>query len=279
MSRILPCPPLVDSHCHLVFPAFASDLEAIIGRAAEHGVQRIVNPGTDLADSQAAVQLARQHEAVYAAVGVHPNHSADLPLDYPEQLQDLARQPRVVAIGEIGLDYYRNWAAPAQQIRVFKTQLDLALGLGLPVIIHCREALTDLLPILTDWAGSTAFSRSRLADRPYAGVLHAFGGDEAEARQAYRAGFLLGLGGPVTFRNARTLRRMVPSLDPERLLLETDAPFLSPHPFRGKRNEPSRISLVCESLAALYEVPAAQIAKVTTATACRFFGWTPLATR
>ncbi len=267
-------PVLVDSHCHLNFAVYADDRTAIVHRARAQGVKRMVNPGTTLTDSQAAVRLTQRFESVYAAVGVHPHAAAAQSATYLDRLQELARQPKVVALGEIGLDYYRELAPRARQASVFREQLDLAAALGLPVIIHCREAQPDILRILTEWTASNQFRHSVLADRPYAGVLHAFSGDLNDARQAYALEFLLGLGGPVTFRNARTLHQLVPALDLQRLMLETDAPYLSPHPHRGQRNEPSRLPLICQAIADRADTTPARLAALTTTTATRFFGWT-----
>ncbi len=265
---------LVDSHCHINFDAYAKDREAIMDRARAQGIRRMVNPGTTLEDSQEAVNLAQQYTDVYAAVGVHPHAAATRQPTYLEQIRDLARQPKVVALGEIGLDYYRDLAPRRQQAIVFREQLDLAAVLGLPVIIHCRDAQPDVLRILSEWTASREFRHSPLTRRPFAGVLHAFSGDLADARQAYAQEFLLGLGGPVTFRNARALHQLVPVLDLNRLMLETDSPFLSPHPHRGQRNEPSRLPLICRALADRAGTTPARVATITTATAARFFGWT-----
>lgn len=274
-----PAPPaLVDSHCHLVFAAFSQDLAAVQADAARQGVARIVNPGTDLDDSRAATQLAQAHASVYAAVGLHPHQAGRAVPHYLDSLHALAQRPKVAAIGEIGLDYYRDRTPPERQISCFREQLELAAALGLPVIIHCRAAQADTLRILAEWIAGDAFRRSALAQAPHPGILHAFGGEAEEARQARALGFLLGLGGPVTFRNARALRRMVAGLDPDQIVLETDAPFLSPHPFRGQRNAPGRLPLICAGVAAALGLPPADVARATSANAARLFGWpVPLA--
>lgn len=269
-------PPLVDSHCHINFDVYATDRDAMVRRARAQGIVRIVNPGTTLTDSQEAVNLTRQYDDVFAAVGVHPHAAAAQPATYLDQIRQLSRHPKVVALGELGLDYYRDLSPRPQQATVFREQLDLAAALGLPVIIHCREAQPDVLRILAEWTGSREFRHSPLTRRPFAGVLHAFSGDREDARQAYALEFLLGIGGPVTFRNARALHQLVPALDLQRLMLETDAPFLSPHPHRGQRNEPSRLPLICQALAELAGTSPGRVATVTSATAARFFGWTDL---
>ena len=266
-------PMLVDSHCHLTFSAYDADRDQVLARAAARGVTRVVNIGTDLEDSQAVIALTRQHRGLYATVGCHPNQSASLPADYLDRLRDLAQAPGVVGIGEIGLDFYRARAPEARQTRIFREQLELAAHAGLPVIIHCREAMPQVLRMLREWTDSAVFRGSALAQRPFSGVLHAFSGDREDARRAYAMDFALGLGGPVTFRNARGLHRLVPQLDLDRLMLETDAPYLTPDPHRGKRNEPGHVALVCQGLARLRAMPYDQIAAATTRVAHRFFGW------
>jgi TatD DNase family protein len=263
---------LVDSHCHLDLSHFDEDRDAVIARARAAGVGLIVNPGIDLEHSRQAIALADTYPDVYAAVGVHPNSSDEFDHSTLAQLRKLASHPKVVAIGEIGLDYHWDTVAPEQQATAFRAQLELAAELGLPVIIHNRDASADVAEILETWVQSGEFRTSRLANRPFAGVLHAFGGDLALAERAYEWNFVLSLGGPVTFKNARSLHEIAPQLRLDRLMLETDAPYLTPHPHRGKRNEPAYVALICQQLANLTGVPAQQIASVTTGTALQFFG-------
>jgi TatD DNase family protein len=205
------------------------------------------------------------------AVGVHPNSAADFDDATLVELQRLAAHPKVVAIGEIGLDYYWDKVAPEQQRRAFVRQLDLAGELGLPVIIHSRDANAEVADILRTWVRSDRFRASPLAARPFAGVLHAFSGDLALAEEAYAWGFALSLGGPVTFRNAHALHALVPQLRLDRLMLETDAPYLTPHPWRGQRNEPAHVVVVAEQLARLTGATPSAVATATTAVAQRFF--------
>jgi TatD DNase family protein len=267
--------PIVDSHCHLDLDQFDDDRPQVVTRARAAGVRAIVNPGIDLEHSRAAIALAERYAEVYAAVGMHPNSSAGFDGGTLEALRALAAHPRVVALGEIGLDYYWQRVEPAVQRAAFEAQLELAAELGLPVIIHCREANADVAAVLRAWVGGVAFRESRLArTREFAGVLHAFPGDQALAEEAYGWGFVLGLGGPVTFRNARTLHALVPYLRLDRLMLETDAPYLTPHPHRGQRNEPAYTALVARQLAELYGTTVDAVAQATTTVAARFFGWT-----
>ena len=264
-------PTLVDSHCHLDMEQFDADRAAVLERAQEQGVRLIVNPGIDLVHCQQTIALADLHPQVYAAVGIHPNSSADFCERTLPQLSALADHPKVVAIGEIGLDDYRKFVSRHKQVQAFRAQLDLAADLGLPVIIHNRDASADVAQILDEWATSARTRSSPLARRTFWGVLHAFSGDAALAQAAQRWNFALGLGGALTFRNARTLHKLAPQLCLDRLMLETDAPFLTPHPLRGKRNEPAYVALVAARLAELLAVSVKEIAERTTAVACSFF--------
>ena len=268
-------PTLVDSHCHLDLEQFDADRAAVLERAQAQGVRMIVNPGIDLVHSQQAIALADLHPQVYAAVGIHPNSSADFSEQTLTKLSALAEHPKVVAIGEIGLDYHWETVSRPTQAQAFRAQLDLAAELGLPVIIHNREASTDLAQILDAWAASARTRNSPLAKRPFWGVLHAFSGDAALAQAAVSWNFAIGLGGPVTFKNAHDLHNLAPQLCLDHLLLETDAPWLTPHPFRGKRNEPAYVALVAARLAELLAVPVEEIAARTTAVARSLFA--PLA--
>ncbi len=263
---------LIDSHCHLDVEQFNEDRSAVLARAAAAGVATIVNPGIDLTHCRQAVALAEVEAHVYAAVGIHPNSSANVGTKTIDAIRELAAHPKVVAIGEIGLDYYWDKVPPAQQAMVFRQQLALAAEVGLPVIIHNRDATIDTMAILREWVTDRATQNSPLAQRQFWGVLHAFGGDLALAHEAYTLNFIVGIGGPVTFRNARSLHEIAPQLDLDRLMLETDAPYLTPHPYRGQRNEPAYVALVCAQLAQLRGVEPAQIAQQSSAVATTFFG-------
>lgn len=246
---------LIDSHCHLNFDAFAEDRADVLARARAAGVIALVNPATNLDDSRQIVTMAAEIPELYAAVGVHPNEAGGFADFSLVQLRELAGQPKVVAIGEIGLDYYWDEAPRPVQRRVFEQQLILARDVGRPAIIHQREAAADTMAVLRQWAAEP--------DRPGL-VLHSFSGDLAMAVEAVELGFYIGITGPVTFKNTRELPGIVAALPPERLLVETDAPFLSPHPFRGKRNEPARVNLVAERVAELRGVTLAELSRQLT---------------
>jgi len=256
---------LVDSHCHLDARHFEADRETVVVRAAESGVTHIVNPGVDLPSSRSAVKLAQQHECIYAAVGFHPHEAKALDADALEELKRLAASPKVVAMGEIGLDYYRDLSPRDVQRRAFETQLELAAELDLPVIIHDRDAHQDVLTILRDW-------RKSLDGR--AGVMHSFSGDTMLAEQVLALGFSIGVSGPVTYSNAGRLRETVRAVPWERLLIETDAPYLTPHPHRGQRNEPAYVRWVAQAMADIRGQALEAVAARTSANARALFGWT-----
>lgn len=243
----------------------------MLDRARTVGVRSIVIPGIDLQHCRQALALADAHADIYVAVGIHPNSSGEYDAATEATLCELATHPKVVAFGEIGLDYYWDKVTRARQRVAFERQLEVAAALGQPVIIHSRDANDDVAAILETWVQSATFAASPLAKQPYAGVLHAFSGDLALAERAYGWNFVLSLGGPVTFTNAKQLHALVPQLRRDRLMLETDAPYLTPHPHRGKRNEPAYVALVCKKLAALYGISAEQMAEESTALAQKFF--------
>jgi TatD DNase family protein len=259
---------LVDTHCHLNLAAFDADREAAIGRARQAGVEAILVPGIDLESSRAAVALAEGHPEVYAAVGVHPHEASTLNASTLAELQALAASPRVVAIGEIGLDFYRDRSPRAAQTSALEAQLDLAARLGLPVSVHCREAMAELLPRLQAWAAQVP---AGLAGR--VGVLHAYSADRESAIAAIEAGFYIGAAGPLTFPSAADRRAVIGSLPAERLLVETDAPYLAPQAHRGQRNEPAYVTFVADCLSALLAADPASLAAITTDNARRFLGW------
>lgn len=247
-----------DTHCHLNHPDFASDAQQAWNRAWEVGVHSAIVVGYDLASSESAIQVAQRLEGCRAAVGIHPHDAAQCAPTALLRLKELASQPSVVAIGEIGLDYYRNLSPKDVQQQALEKQIQLAIDLHLPVIIHCRDAYDDLL--------------DTLARYPLRGVLHCFSGELHHAWRAIEMGWYLGIGGVVTFKNAHTLREVVRQMPLERLLLETDAPYLAPMPHRGKRNEPAYIPLIGAQVSAIKGEPIEQIAQVTTRHASELFG-------
>lgn len=257
---------LVDSHCHLDFERFDADRDEVVARAEAAGVGQIIVPALDLENVAAVLALADRYPGVYAAIGVHPNSAAGWEDGWLEQLRSLAGHEKVVAIGEIGLDYYWDKTPVEVQQRAFSRQLALAAELELPVIVHNRESDADVIRLL---------AASPLAGRARAGVLHSFSAPWETAAAGLDLGFYLGFTGPVTFKKADDLRRVAARVPLERLLVETDAPFLTPQPHRGKRNEPAYVAYVAEKVAELHGLSPAALAKATSANAARLFSLPP----
>ena len=247
-----------DTHCHLNHPDLYAEWQAALFRAQQSGVERLLLVGYDLESSRRAVELAAQSDALYAAVGIHPHDAAQCNADALATLRELAQQPRVVAVGEIGLDFYRDLSPRAAQYEAFHAQMHLTQSLGLPVILHCRDAYDELLGVLAEYP-------------TVRGVLHCFSGTEAHAQRGLELGYSLGIGGVITFKSAEPLRAIVRAMPRDRLLLETDAPYLAPHPYRGKRNEPAYLPLIAQQVAALWEVSLETLSALTEANVARLF--------
>ena len=272
---------LTDTHCHLDLEQYDSDREAVLERAWQAGLTRILVPGLDLASSARVVRLAESHPRIFAAVGIHPNDSLGWDDGSISGLRNLiaASGRKIVALGEIGLDYYWNDAPHAHQMMVLKAQLELAADVGLPVILHMREEAdapqgdcsADLLDILRAWSANLARTANPLAQRP--GVLHSFSGSLETARAALEINFMLGVTGPVTYKNADGKREVVKSLPLERILIETDAPFLAPVPHRGRRNEPAFVRHITDKIAEIQQKDPKEVAAQTSANAERLFSW------
>lgn len=270
---------LTDTHCHLDFHKFDEDRGAVIERAEKTGLVRILIPALSVTSSLSVVKLAGLHPMLYAAVGVQPNESLSWDNASISALRELAANPKVVAIGEIGLDYYWEAAPRDHQQRVFRTQLDLAAKLQLPVVIHLREkddaaggpCAEDAMSILEAWVAGLGAEKEALRKSP--GVLHSFSGSLETAQRAIGLNFYIGITGPVTFKNAVQKQEMVAQLPLEHLLIETDAPYLAPHPHRGKRNEPAFVHEIADKIAQLQSRNREEVAAVTTSNAARLFSW------
>ncbi|MGH2582190.1 MAG: TatD family hydrolase [Anaerolineales bacterium] len=260
---------MIDTHCHLDFESFDADRPRVVERALEAGVGMIVNPSIDLENATKVIVLAEEFESVYATVGVHPNSSIHWNEDSGKAIKDLSKNPKVVAIGEIGLDYFRERAPHELQKEVVRAQLKLAAELELPVIIHNREAEQDVIEILMDWCEDLVRAGSPLAERP--GVLHSFSGSREMADRAVDANFMIGFTGPITFKNAEGAREIAAAVPIENIFIETDSPFLTPHPFRGERNEPARVKLIAEKIAEVKQIPFETVGAATTENAQHLF--------
>jgi TatD DNase family protein len=254
--------PLVDSHCHLDQDAFDDDRDAVIARARAAGVRRMITIGAGgpLASNRAAVALAERDPDIFAAVAVHPHDASDITANTYTELRTLWAHPKVVAVGETGLDYYYRHSTPETQREHLRRFVREAGRAGLPLVIHCRDAYRDLLAIFRDENAAAV-----------GGVIHCFSGTAADAEACLALGFALSFSGIVTFKNAADLRDVVRMTPPERLLIETDAPFLAPIPHRGKRNEPALVRYVAEEVARAMERPLTEIAALTTRNAERVF--------
>ncbi|MCX5779718.1 MAG: TatD family hydrolase [Firmicutes bacterium] len=231
---------LFDTHAHLQDRKMRSDLDNLLQRAAAAGVEKITCVGYDLPSSQEAVNIARKYKQVYAAVGVHPHDARTLTPEMLRKLWELARDPRVVAIGEIGLDYYRDLSPRELQKQAFIDQIQLAQEIGKPIIIHDREANQDVMDIIKKYkAGKNG------------GIMHCYSGNLPLAVEAIKEGFYISFAGPLTYKNARRSHEVAAKLPMDRLLIETDCPYLTPEPLRGKLNEPAHIHYVAEKMAEL----------------------------
>lgn len=245
---------------HLHVAQFDADRADVIARAQAAGIARMVEIGYDLDSSRAAVELAEAHASIFAAVGIQPHYAAQADEAWLAQVRRLAAHPKVVAIGEIGLDYYHDRAPHDAQEQLFREQLALARELRLPVVIHSRDAQADTVRILRD------------AARGQAGIMHSFSGDWAYAEACLEVGFHLSLSGPLTFAKAAELHDVARRAPLERLLTETDSPYLAPHPQRGRRNEPANVRLIAERLAALREQALEDLVAAVWRNACEIFG-------
>ena len=249
----------VDSHAHIQLSLFDQDRQAVIDRAISARVETILVVGFDLETSLAAIQLAETSDQIYATVGIHPHEAKDCTSQTLEDIYQMAQHPKVVALGEMGLDYFRNLSPELVQKEVFEQQLDLAEQLNLPVVIHNREAFADILPILQNRCARTR------------GVLHCFSGNVEAMQQSFDADFYIGIGGPVTYTKADDLRLVAQRMPADRFLIETDCPYLSPVPFRGQPNVPAYLRQTGVFLSQLLEVEEEELAEATGRNAQSFF--------
>lgn len=248
-----------DTHCHLDDEKFDGDREAAYQRMGAAGVAQCVCVGSDLLSSRRCLAFAAEHEGVYAAVGVHPHEAKDAPPDYLDQLTALLTNQKAVALGEIGLDYYYDFSPRETQRRILEEQVDLAVRLNAPVIFHIRDAHGDMLDF---------FHRR---DKLPAGIIHCFSGSAETAREYVKLGFYISFAGPLTFKKAPHLWEAAKSVPLGRLLVETDSPYLSPEPLRGRRNEPAHVIWVLKKLAALREIEEDEMAGILWENACRVY--------
>ncbi|MGD0139800.1 MAG: TatD family hydrolase [Tepidisphaeraceae bacterium] len=252
---------MIDTHCHLTDPRLIEQLDAVLGRAEAAGVGNVVTIGTHPADWEAVLTVSRQRPSVRCAVGAHPNYCQEIQFEELARLREFCAEPAVVALGEMGLDYHHDSAPRGKQAEYFEAQLEMARELGLPVVIHCREAVEDCLNILRRFAGVRA-------------VFHCFTGTAEEARRIWDAGHLTGFTGVVTFRNGQALREIAGNAPGDRILVETDAPYLTPEPMRKQKvNEPAMVVHTAATVAAARGIGLEELDRITTANALGFYRW------
>jgi len=251
----------VDSHAHLEMPQFEEDLPEVLERAREAGVEAVLSCGTNLRSSKRALEIAEQFQGVFAAAGIHPHEAGECTQEGLAVLRSLGSHPKVVAIGEMGLDFYRNLCPREVQIQAFRSQIRVARDLGKPIVVHDRDAHGLVLRILQEEKAQEV-----------GGVLHCFSGDVSMAKRCLDMGMYISIPGSVTFRNATLLRNVLLHVPMDRILLETDSPFLAPVPFRGRRNEPSYLRYTAERVAKTLKSPLEEVARCTRNNAMELFG-------
>jgi TatD DNase family protein len=251
---------LIDSHSHLEMPEFKKDLEVVIRRAKTSGVEYIFTVGTEKEDWNRALEIAHSHPSVYAILGVHPHNAREIDEETYSTLRKLCADEKVRAYGEIGLDFYRNLSPRDIQLKRFREQIVLAKELRLPIVVHDREAHKETLEIL----------KSEKAEE-YGGIIHCFSGDDEMAKECIEMGFYISIPGTITFKHAAGFQEIIKRLPLESLLVETDAPFLAPVPFRGKRNEPSYVRYTAQKVAEIKHVSFEKVAEATTENALRVY--------
>jgi TatD DNase family protein len=263
---------LTDTHCHLNLAEFDNDRDEVIKSAIEFGVKKIVIPGIDIRTSEKAIKLCEKYpENIYAAIGIHPNYLTQWNKREINQLRSLAAMKGVVAIGEIGLDYYRKVFPESLQIDALIAQLELAEEFNLPVCIHNREAEDDLSTILSNW--SNKFQSNENSLKRIHGVLHSFSASMKFGEDMIDKGFFIGISGPVTFNKNEQFRKMISTFPLHSVLIETDSPYLTPNPFRGRRNKPENVTYIVEELAGIFNESKSKIAEITTQNAEICFKW------
>jgi TatD DNase family protein len=255
---------IFETHCHLNNRRFEGDLELTLARAREAGVSELLLIGYDLPSSREVVEMARPEEGLFAAAGIHPHDAEAWSAETEAELRSLLARPGVLALGEIGLDFYRNLSPVEAQETAFRAQLELAEELRLPIVVHTRESVTASLGLIEPYAR-----------RGLRGIMHCWSGTVDEARRARDLGLLLGIGGVLTYKNPGELPAVVEDSPMESLLLETDSPYLPPTPYRGKRNEPAYLPLIAERIAEIKGLTAEDVAAMTRDNALRLFGLSP----
>jgi len=251
----------IDTHAHLFFENFKEDVDDVIQRAKDNSIDFIVVPATDIKTAKEAIALAEKYEQIYATVGIHPHDTKDWNESLISEIEALAKHPKVVAIGEIGLDYYYDFSPQDQQIKAFKSQLDLALKLELPVVIHNRDSDEDMMDIIQSYCGTGLKAQ-----------FHCFNGSLDDALEFMKMNHFISFTGNITFKKSDGLRDILKHIDLNHIMLETDSPFMTPVPYRGKRNEPSYVKYVAQQIAEIHKLSLEDVGRITSLNAFRFFG-------
>jgi TatD DNase family protein len=251
----------IDTHAHLFYPNFEGELDEIISRSKQDGVDYILVPATDLKTSEQVIKLTEKYEIVYGAVGIHPHDTKNWTSSLTPKIEKLAKNKKIVAIGEIGLDYYYDFSPKEKQIEAFIAQIELALKLDLPVIIHNRDSDEDMMEIIRNYCGVGLKAQ-----------FHCFNGSLEDAMELVGMNYMISFTGNITFKKADGLRKILQHIPPENLLLETDSPFMTPVPHRGKRNEPVYVKLIAEKIAELHKLRIEDVGRITSFNAFRIFG-------
>lgn len=252
---------LIDTHAHLFYPNFEDDLEEVIQRAEEAGIDFILVPATDLQSAEKVIKLTEQYDMIYGAVGIHPHETKGWNSSLVEEIESLAGHNKIVAVGEIGLDYYYDYSPKEKQIEAFKSQIDLALKLDLPIIVHNRDSDEDMMEIIGSYCSSGLKAQ-----------FHCFNGSQKDAYELMHMGYMISFTGNITFKKADELREILKNIRIDQILLETDSPFLTPVPYRGKRNEPANVKFIAEQVAEAHNLSVADVGRITSFNAFRIFG-------
>jgi len=252
-----------DTHAHLDDEQFTEDRVDVISRLREAGVELVINVGCNMQSSLKSVEITKEYDFIYGAVGIHPHDASDLNEESLGQLRELAREPRIVAVGEIGLDYYYDYSPRELQKKCFREMIGMAKELKLPIIIHDRDAHEDTLKIVKEEKANEV-----------GGVFHCYSGSWEMAKEVMKLGFYMAIGGAVTFKNAKKVVEVAQEIPLDHLLIETDCPYLAPVPYRGKRNEPAYVSKVAERIAEIKGISIEEVAKATLENGKRLFGLT-----
>lgn len=251
---------LIDSHAHLEMPEFKRDLEEVIHRAKNAGVKYIFTVGTEKRDWDQTLKISHRYSFLYAILGIHPHHAMKVDLETYSILRTLCKDDKVKGVGEIGLDFFRNLSPKEVQLRRFREQIGLAKELGLPIVVHDREAHKETIEILRDEKAEAC-----------GGIIHCFSGNYEMAKACIELGFYISIPGSITFKNAEGLREIVKEIPLDWLLVETDAPFLAPEPFRGKRNEPAFVQFTAQKISEVKKIPFERVAEATSENALKVF--------